>query len=106
MEQVECGIRMDNEKTVERSSGTMLSCNEAAVSAVNTNDSNKTDVCRGDIIPIEPLFVMDGTFNEKPVRILKDDGCSTNVVSRKVRAEECGGIQDCSQEREVEPFRR
>jgi Aspartyl protease len=26
---------------------------------------------------------MDGTFNGKPVRILKDDGCNTNVVSRK-----------------------
>lgn len=83
MEQVESGIRMDNEKTKERSSGTMLSCNEVAVSDVNKNDSNKTDGCRGDSIPIEPLFVMNGTFNGMPVRILKDDGCNTNVVSRK-----------------------
>jgi hypothetical protein len=82
IEQVERGIRMDNEKTVEMSSGTMLSCNEVAVSDVNENDSNKTDGCRGDSIPIEPLFVMDGTFMGKPVCILKDNRCNTNVVSR------------------------
>jgi hypothetical protein len=56
MEQVERELRMNNEKTVERSSGNMLSCNEVAVSDVNKNDSNKTDGCRGDSIPIEPLF--------------------------------------------------
>jgi hypothetical protein len=35
------------------------------------------------VTPIEPLFIMNGTLNGKNVRILKDDGCNTNVVSRK-----------------------
>jgi hypothetical protein len=70
-------------KTAEMPSGDTLNCNEVAVSDVKTHDSERADGCRDDIIPIEPLFVLDGMLNGKPVRILKDDGCNTNVVSRK-----------------------
>jgi hypothetical protein len=50
---------------------------------VESHDSNKSDGCRDDRIPIEPLFVMNETRNGMPVCKLKDDGCNTNVVSRK-----------------------
>ena len=30
-----------------------------------------------------PLLVLSGTFNDLPTRILKDDGCTSNVISRE-----------------------
>ena len=33
-------------------------------------------------IPVENLLVIDGFLNGKMVKILKDDGCNTNVISR------------------------
>lgn len=34
-------------------------------------------------IPVEPLLVFYGLLNGVSARILKDDGCSTNVISRR-----------------------
>lgn len=39
-----------------------------------------------DSIPVEPLLVIEGLMNGKPVRILKDDGCNTNVISKEFYA--------------------
>jgi hypothetical protein len=83
LEELERKMRKKSLKTAEMYSGDTLNCNEVAVSDVRTHDSKRADGCRDDNIPIEPLFVLDGMFNGKPVRILKDDGCNTNVVSRK-----------------------
>ena len=33
-------------------------------------------------IPVKPLIVLDGTLNGRRARILKDDGCNTNVISK------------------------
>ena len=33
-------------------------------------------------IPVDPLIVLDGELNGVKVRVLKDDGCNTNVVSK------------------------
>lgn len=34
-------------------------------------------------IPMEDLIVLDGSLEGKRVRVLKDDGCNTNVVSHE-----------------------
>ena len=34
-------------------------------------------------IPVEPLLVLSGKLNGVSARVLKDDGCSTNVISRR-----------------------
>ena len=44
---------------------------------VNTT-SSETDVT----IPVKHLIVVEGTLNGESARILKEDGCNTNVVSR------------------------
>ena len=33
-------------------------------------------------IPVEPLLVLNGKLNGVSVRVLKDDGCNTNVISQ------------------------
>jgi hypothetical protein len=48
-------------------SGNMFSCNEIAVPDVKKDHSDTTDGCRGDSIPIKSLFIMDGTYNGKPI---------------------------------------
>jgi hypothetical protein len=63
------------------SSEETLNCNEVAVFDEKKPESSDMSGCRVDSIPVEPLFVMDGTLNGKRARILKDDGCNTNVVS-------------------------
>jgi hypothetical protein len=47
-----------------------------------SGESNDIFGCREDSIRIKPLLVLRGKFNGLPVKILKDDGCNTNVVSR------------------------
>lgn len=32
--------------------------------------------------PVKPLILFDGRLNGITVRVLKDDGCNTNVVSK------------------------
>ena len=34
-------------------------------------------------IPVAPLLVLKGKLNGVSARVLKDDGCSTNVISRR-----------------------
>lgn len=36
-----------------------------------------------DEVQCVPLLVMDGTFNGNPARVLKDEGCTSNFVSRE-----------------------
>ena len=35
-------------------------------------------------IPVAPLMVLDGKLNGVSVRVLKDDGCNTNVISQRL----------------------
>ena len=34
-------------------------------------------------VPIDPLIVLEGTINGQKARMLKDDGCNTNLVSKE-----------------------
>ena len=36
-----------------------------------------------ETIPVRKLIVLEGSINEEPARILKDDGCNTNVASKE-----------------------
>jgi hypothetical protein len=60
-----------------------MGCNEVAVFEAEKHTFNNMNGRRDDSIPIKPLFVMNGTLNDRNVLILKDDGCNTNVVSKK-----------------------
>ena len=48
---------------------------------VNTTVRNSCDKNR--LVPLEDLFVLDGSLEGKRVKVLKDDGCNTNVVSHE-----------------------
>lgn len=43
-----------------------------------------------ECVPIAELIVLEGLLNSIPVRILKDDGCNTNVVSKSFLSENRG----------------
>lgn len=66
-----------------------LRCEERSVSEVQETESNAIVKSRDDNtptkneIPVEPLIVMYGALQGKSVKVLKDDGCNTNVVSRQ-----------------------
>lgn len=57
----------------------------------HTSKSDK-DVCEtststsggGDDVPLQPLLVLNGKLNDVSVRVLKDDGCNTNVISQRI----------------------
>jgi Aspartyl protease len=49
---------------------------------ISSCESNEIIDGRDESIPISPLIIFKGTFNGIPVKILKDDGCNTNVVSK------------------------
>lgn len=41
------------------------------------------DVHSDEQVPVKPLFVLKGRLNGVSVRVLKDDGCNTNVISQR-----------------------
>ena len=43
----------------------------------------ETKAAVDDSIPIATLIFLDGCLNGIPVRVLKDDGCNTNVISKE-----------------------
>ena len=43
----------------------------------------QTKAAVDDSIPIATLIVLDGCLNGIPVRVLKNDGCNTNVISKE-----------------------
>ena len=65
---------------------------DALRSGVTEADASDSGVCvsssstrSGDEdIPLEPLLVLNGKLNDISVRVLKDDGCNTNVISQRV----------------------
>jgi hydrogenase-4 membrane subunit HyfE len=73
--------KMSNQSVEEKKIPPALSMN---CSSDETASGESKDIfgCRDDSIPIKPLLVLRGKFNGIPVKILKDDGCNTNVVSR------------------------
>lgn len=46
--------------------------------------NQKENIPSDDPIPVEPLLVLNGTLNSLPVQLLKDDGCNTNIVSKRL----------------------
>ena len=45
--------------------------------------SSDDNIPTEETIHLEHLLVLSGTMNGLSVRVLKDDGCNTNVVSRE-----------------------
>ncbi len=50
---------------------------------VNTRAQEKGKDVHNGSLPLETLMVVEGSLNGKPIRVLKDDGCNTNAVSRE-----------------------
>jgi len=48
---------------------------------MEVREDEKTVTVNGSFT-VNELIVLDGTLEKKRVRVLKDDGCNTNVVSR------------------------
>jgi hypothetical protein len=48
-----------------------------------------------DSILIKPIFVINGTLKERNVRILKDDGCNTNVISKNFVQKNANAFKRC-----------
>lgn len=51
---------------------------ETNMTSTTPSDSRDTE----DIVPVEELIVLNGALDGRKVKVLKDDGCNTNVVSR------------------------
>jgi len=51
-----------------------------SVAEVKTFDEN---ISMNSSVVVKDLLVLDGTLDMKRVRVLKDDGCNTNVVSHE-----------------------
>ncbi len=47
-----------------------------------TGQENGGDI-HGGSVPLETLMVLEGSLNGKRVRVVEDDGCNVNVVSRE-----------------------
>ena len=45
---------------------------------------SSTNAHSGNDVPHEPLLVLKGKLNDVSVRVLKDDGCNTNVISQRL----------------------
>lgn len=53
---------------------------ESNIIITTQNESISLD----DLITVKPLLVLRGTFNNFPMKALKDNGCNTNVVSQQL----------------------
>ena len=51
-----------------------------SVAEIKTFDEN---ISMNSSVVVKDLLVLDGTLEMKRVRVLKDDGCNTNVVSHE-----------------------
>ncbi len=65
------GIRLDAKKVSVKST------------KVNTTVQEKVEDIHGGSVPLETLMVLEGSLNGKRVRVLKNDGFNTNIVSRE-----------------------
>ena len=66
-----------------------VSSDEPEVSSAESNATNRSrdkNIPTQEPIPVERLLVLSGTMNGLSVKVLKDDGCNTNVVSREFLA--------------------
>jgi hypothetical protein len=70
-----------------------MGCNEVAVFETEKHSFNNMNDRPDDSIPIKPLFVVNGTLNERNVRILKDDGCNIIVVLKKFVQKNAGAFK-------------
>ena len=62
---------------------------EPKVSSAESNAMNRSrddNIHTEESIPVERLLVLSGTMNGLSIKVLKDDGCNTNVVSREFLA--------------------
>ena len=69
----------------ERSNVSSINSRSFSSSVSNTPDRVESSLGshrRDESIPVEPLLTMKGTLLDKPVVVVKDDGCSTNLISQ------------------------
>ncbi len=50
---------------------------------MNTTGQGKVEDMHGGSVPLETRIELEGSLNVKRVRLIKDDGCNTNVESRE-----------------------
>ena len=80
-EKNECvGFRARREKSLGAVKDLEVRCEQSETNAILRV---QRDIQTGCVLPVEPLLVLSGLLNGVSVRVLKDDGCSTNVVSRR-----------------------
>ena len=60
-----------------------LVTNKEKKSSDVTISTNSQCIHKSDPIPVDDLFVLKGKLNGLDVQVLKDDGCNTNLVSKK-----------------------
>jgi len=77
----ECvGFRARREKSLGAVKDLEVRCEQSETNAiVRVQQGTPTDAS----IPVEPLLVLSGKLNGVSARVLKDDGCSTNVISHR-----------------------
>ena len=77
----ECvGFRARREKSLGAVKDLEVRCEQSETNAiVRVQEGIPTD----GPIPVEPLLVLSGKLNGVSARVLKDDGCSTNVISHR-----------------------
>ncbi len=65
--------------------GMRLDAKKVSLKSVKLNATveEKDDEIHGGNVRLETLIVLEGSLNEKRVRVLKRDGCNTNAVSRE-----------------------
>ena len=83
----ELSVKETVEKTLEHMKSALDDISEQmrkfkcpSVAEVKTFDEN---ISMNSSVVVKDLLVLDGTLDMKRVRVLKDDGCNTNVVSHE-----------------------
>jgi hypothetical protein len=70
-----------------------MGCNEVAVFETEMHAFYNMNGRRDDSIPMNPLFLMNGTLYERNFRIVKDDGYNNNVVSKQFVQKNAGAFK-------------
>ncbi len=55
-----------------------------------SESSYKNDNSEGEDVPFDELIVVEGLMEGEKVRVLKDDGCNTNIISNEFFQRNCG----------------
>lgn len=83
----ELSAKENLEKTLEHMKSALDDISEQVkkfnCSRVQAGNIVREDISMNGSVEVKDLLVLDGSLEKKRVRVLKDDGCNTNVVSHK-----------------------